>query len=527
MFFSVLMLLLVVIVAYFHYLQGFFSATISAVIAAVSVLVAFTYYEPIIDKISPGKFADSAHGMMLPCLFALTYVMLRLVFDKLIPGNVRLNSTLDKIGGAVMGLIAGILATGTLAVSAQAMPFGPSIAGYARYRLQPEQVVIVSESARQMADRRVYDEMAGYSISTKDDHPVAHESLNLLPVDDMTINFLYHCSDGGSTAGSQPFSRIHPDYLQELFGNRIGIQVGARRSAQIVGGEDVVSVERIYTLDSIPQMDAEVPSLRKRDEDNLLPKVLKADSTHALMVVRVQFKLNASDADKIVRVSTGSVRMVVSTTDDAGRVTYQNVFPVGTVEDGNELLVNKPDEFMFVKADKAADFLFVVPPSVLPDMKITPVMFPEDSDLFVEIKRFARIPLAGMKLEKPDAFDQTGVLRKAEIRTALAQVHPTPEMVKARLIGAWNTTTPAGPAVFTYKPDNTFREEIQANGTLLAATGKWEVISSAADGLVFDRKLDAGGPVARKKVVFSGPDAAAMTDVNNPGKSPLTLKRKP
>jgi len=523
--FSVILLLLILAVTYFHYLQGFFSATVSAVCATVAVLVAMTYFEPIVTKISPGRFADSAHGMVLLCLFALTYVLLRLAYDKLIPGNIRLPSTIEKIGGALMGFIAAVMATGLVAVAAQALPFGPSIGGYARYRVLPERDVMVNESAVQKADRKAYEELAGYTIGATDEHEATHQSLNLLPVDDWMINFVYHCSDGGSTAGSQGLSRIHPDYLQELFGNRIGIQLGAKRSAQPVDNEEVVAIQRVYTLDSIPQMDGQVADIRKRDEENQLPKVLKPEAGKALLVVRVQYKLNATDTDKFTRVSTGSVRLVASTTDDAGRVTYHNYFPVGTVENGTDLLVYKPDDPLFVTSDKAADFLFVVPASAMPDMKVVPVMFDDSSDVFIETKRFARIPLAGMKMEKPEAFDQLGVALKGEIRDKLSQIHPTPDMVKAKLVGTWKTTVAGNAAVFGYKPDGTFVETITTPEKQLQATGKWEVISATAEALVFDRKLDVPGPVARKRVVFKGTTEATMTDLTTPSRAPLSLKK--
>jgi uncharacterized membrane protein required for colicin V production len=132
MIFSVLCILLVLVVAFFHYLQGFLSATVSAILAAISVLVAFTLYEPLVTALSPGKFADSAHGMMLVSLFAVTYLILRILFDKLVPGNVRVPATVDKAGGGVMGLIVGCLSVGLLAVAAQSLSFGPSICGYTR-----------------------------------------------------------------------------------------------------------------------------------------------------------------------------------------------------------------------------------------------------------------------------------------------------------------------------------------------------------------------------------------------------------
>jgi len=309
MIFSIVLIILLLVVAFFHYLQGFFSATISVILVAVSVLLAFSFYEPLLDMIKPGKMADSGHGMVLLALFAIIYLILRIIFDGVVKGNVRVPATLDKVGAGIMGLIAGVLAVGTVAVAAQMLPFGPSIAGYTRYRILDVQSLGVATAENRTEDRKIYDELASYSISTTPDgKEVPHDSLVGLPLDDMVLGFVYHTSNG-ATAGSQPLARIHPDYLQELFGNRIGIELGAKRSAQPVGGNDAVNLIGVYTVPSIAQSDAEPPPVRKRSDEDKLEKVLKPGPDQVLLVARLQFRLDATDTDKITRVSCGSVRL--------------------------------------------------------------------------------------------------------------------------------------------------------------------------------------------------------------------------
>src|SRR4051794_11511315 len=116
MIFFIIVLLAVGVIAFFHYIQGFFSATISAVLAAVSALLALSFYEPVVKLLLGGKFASNAHGMMLLCMFALFYMLLRTLFDKAVPGNVRVPSLVDKIGGAAMGVVAGVFAVGIVAI---------------------------------------------------------------------------------------------------------------------------------------------------------------------------------------------------------------------------------------------------------------------------------------------------------------------------------------------------------------------------------------------------------------------------
>src|SRR5262245_22490188 len=116
MIFGIVVILLVLLVAYFHYMQGLLSGVLSAVCAAVAAALALGFHENVIDMIAQGKMADQTHAAVLVAMFALIYLILRIIFDKFIPGNVRFPAIADKVGGAIMGLIAGIFAIGILTI---------------------------------------------------------------------------------------------------------------------------------------------------------------------------------------------------------------------------------------------------------------------------------------------------------------------------------------------------------------------------------------------------------------------------
>src|SRR5215218_409914 len=97
---GVIVILIVAIVAYFHYVQGIFSATISAVCAVLAAVVAISYHETVVASLLKGTAANIAHAMMLCALFAFTYFILRIIADKTVPGNVRYPLMVDKIGAA-------------------------------------------------------------------------------------------------------------------------------------------------------------------------------------------------------------------------------------------------------------------------------------------------------------------------------------------------------------------------------------------------------------------------------------------
>ncbi len=521
MIFSIVLMLLVLLVAYFHYLQGFFSATLSTILVACSVLLAFSYYEPVIEMVKPGKFADSAHGMILLALFALSYLILRVIFDLVIKGNVRMPATFDKVGAGIAGLIAGILAVGTVAVAAQMLPFPASIAGYTRYDLLGTQPVGVQTTGR-MEDRKIYDELKSYTISTTPDGKEApHNAMSGLPIDDMVLGFIYHSSNGGSTAGAQPLAKIHPDLLQELFGNRIGIELGAKRSSQPFGADEVVALQGVYTIASIPQIDAEPTTIRKRGDEDKLDRVLKPAAGHLLLIVRLQFKLDATDADKITRVSCGSVRLVASTTDENGRQTYRDYYPLGTVDGGRMLMVNKPDDFLFLPPDKAADFLFVVDAPAVPDLKALPAQIPGDSEMFVEAKRYGRIPMAGKNIEAIAPSDQVAVMRKKQVLDTIT--NSDPDLLKTRLFGKWDAVENGTNVVFTFSKSGTWAGELNVNGTAMKVGGTWRALSASGSGLMIESSNAKGAP---KKFLITFKDDNTATMADQGSKSVTTLTRK-
>jgi hypothetical protein len=133
MIYTVCLLLFLAAIIFFHYLEGLFSATLSAIFAIIAAVVAVGYHETIVESLLGGRFASESHALVLMVLFGATYLVLRLIFDRLIQGNVRFPVLVDKVGASVMGLIAGIFALGVVTIAVQEMPFGPDIAGYHRY----------------------------------------------------------------------------------------------------------------------------------------------------------------------------------------------------------------------------------------------------------------------------------------------------------------------------------------------------------------------------------------------------------
>src|ERR1700722_18589628 len=153
---SLLLFALCVIIAFFQYIQGIFSATLSAILATIAAAVALGWYEQVAPLLFNIKFYDQAASISLVVLFAVTYFIPRLICDSFIPGNVRVPFIVDKVGAAVMGIIAGLMSTGIVAVATDALPFGPTVATYSRFDVSDKSGQYMGKFG-QMQDTDIHD----------------------------------------------------------------------------------------------------------------------------------------------------------------------------------------------------------------------------------------------------------------------------------------------------------------------------------------------------------------------------------
>src|SRR5688572_6796514 len=158
MIFSLLVIIFIGLIAYWHFLQGFFSSAISAILAIIAALIAVGLQEQVAFMLQ-GQMNDNINAIAMVVLFALSYGLMRVIFDWLIPGNVRFPVLVDKIGAPIMGIIAGIFATGVLVIAAQTLPFGPSIAGYQRYPAAFDKTIIIRVQGKYGDVDAFYDEI--------------------------------------------------------------------------------------------------------------------------------------------------------------------------------------------------------------------------------------------------------------------------------------------------------------------------------------------------------------------------------
>ncbi|RYZ63156.1 MAG: hypothetical protein EOP08_11440, partial [Proteobacteria bacterium] len=89
MLFGIICLLLVLAVAYFHWIQGVFSGAISMALALVAATLAIGMHESLVTGMLGGKLGDLTAGITLMVMFAAIYGIGRIVFDSAVPGYVQ------------------------------------------------------------------------------------------------------------------------------------------------------------------------------------------------------------------------------------------------------------------------------------------------------------------------------------------------------------------------------------------------------------------------------------------------------
>jgi len=398
-----IILIVIAIIVYFHYLQGLFSAAISAVLAMTCAVAALAWYEPVVALLPRSQFSDQTGSVVLVGLFAVPYILLRTIFDKLIPGNVSFPTLVGQIGSAAMGLIAALFATGVLLIAVKMMPIGPRILFYEEYPIsQRMQMPIRPPGSRGQIDAW-FEEL----------DPVAFHSGNsnglLIPADKLLTALVAHVSEEyGSLSNGRPFAAVHPDLSRALYGQRTGIQPGSLHTAT-PGPVDVLGV---YSATTLPLRDQEAEEFagspighRGRNSPSTVarpPNPMRPDPGHLFLIVRVRFNPNDVDPGKnTFSFSTGAVHLVAS------RKLY---FPIGTLEGGTTLWWNTPDDYLFAQSGKGADLVFHVD-----EADVLASADPADRRVargtLISVKRYARTDIGGRSIA-----DLSTAPRSAEIQ---------------------------------------------------------------------------------------------------------------
>ena len=116
---AALALVIILLIGYTWMLRGFFSAFLHMICVFAAAAIAFAVWEPIAYMLleQGGLLENSAWAIGLGLPFAVALIPIRLIFDKIIPANVKVLPPVDYIGGGLCGITSGVVAAGITILS--------------------------------------------------------------------------------------------------------------------------------------------------------------------------------------------------------------------------------------------------------------------------------------------------------------------------------------------------------------------------------------------------------------------------
>ncbi|MFN0133646.1 MAG: hypothetical protein ACKVW3_14100 [Phycisphaerales bacterium] len=129
---------LVALSGYLWLTRGFFSALIHLVCVIAAGAIAFGVWEPVSylllssapDRGFGSVLTDLSWALGLGLPFAISLAVLRVAIDKILPANAQCETTADYVGGAVCGVLSGVICAGILVLSLGFLRMGPDFWGY-------------------------------------------------------------------------------------------------------------------------------------------------------------------------------------------------------------------------------------------------------------------------------------------------------------------------------------------------------------------------------------------------------------
>lgn len=432
---NLIVIVLVLSIAYAWMIRGVFNAMIHMLCTIAAGAIAFAVWEKLalmLINASPERgffsFLESiAWGVALLVPFAVSLVVLRLITDKVIPNNIKNSTPINYAGGAVCGLVSGVIATGMLVIGVGNMRVSSDFLGY-----QP---------LWYNADRTTG---AGALVKS--------ESL-WVPVDSI-VSRAYATLSKGSMSSNEPLAKWYPHLELTGLASRISPGEGAARNA--VRPKDF-TIKSVYTVGD-PAGSTPINTLLK-NSDGSVQKYVDIDekpvATGMIYGYVLAFEPGAKERGKKgggqLVVSNGQLRLLVG--DGDGHT--QTVFPVATISESSQpgrfgrWRFDAPDVYITSTGGQSRitmGFEFVVPQGYQPlamyvkNVRVALDNLPKPVAFATTAQRDLRIP-TGSILE-----GAKGTPQAREFNTASSVViNPTdrsgPASINTRLMDVISTTS--------------------------------------------------------------------------------------
>jgi len=388
---NIFALLSVLGITFMHSMFGLFSGIINVFCSITALAVAFGFAEPLNDWVTSTIQLHSAYTepFALILLFVVTLVVLRLLTDTLLRGNVRVPMYLDWGGGAVCGFINAQIIVGVMATGFMMLPFGGRVMMY---------------SAEERAEDDELDPLT---------QRVKFESNSLWLHSDAFAIGLFNLLSNGSLRGSEQLENVYPDYAQWAFwsGNTVqhsSLTAPLRDEKGGDGFKNGLRVDRWWKLDPSVRFASETTRYRRQNptrdnaEPSYAPFDFQAQPGHRLIGARLLLtKASADRGDKTTpfhRFRSTMIRIVGDRVAPDGSHEPHHYVPqvIGGADSriGTHLRVTDIDSNFSIpgSADTPVDVYFEVPDDFEPR--------------FVEYRRHARAALTAATLTETPPTDR-------------------------------------------------------------------------------------------------------------------------
>ena len=297
--------------------RGFFSALIHMICVLAAGAVAFGVWEPvsylILEQSGDRGFGAAVGGVAwavgLAVPFALTLALLRAGVDKLLPFNAQCETSVDYVGGAVCGLVSGVISGGIIVLSIGYLRLESNFGGY--------KPVIFS---------------TGQSRGALEENKDA-----LVPWVDRLTARLYSGLSETTLRTSEPLAKWHPDLEAEGGALRTTYEGKSRN----VYKTDSFVFQGWYTVGN-PPGNQEIAALTPDAWDDTPQKVFtdlhgEEIKNGYIAGFNIKFKSSAKEKTGQVVVGNGQIRLVVQKGDEEEYKALHPFAVVTNVEDPTKI----------------------------------------------------------------------------------------------------------------------------------------------------------------------------------------------
>lgn len=274
---NILIIIGILLLAYWNYYQGFFTAFINLVLVVCCGSFAFAIWEPFSVGMLMGMMPKYAWACGLIFPFAFFLLLSRILVDHFVPENANFGQITNMIGGGLCGVASAILSFGILVIAMWHMPLEPGAYGMSPYTVNPATGQVIKA-------------------------PDGGGSL-MVPVDEIALSFFGGLSDG-SFSGGKSLRQTKPDMIRVSFETRL-----RPPEASIAASPDTVNVTNHLVqntpVSGLPQ--PFVSAFRAAKGGNPL-----SDEEHKLVVIDTEWTLGGKtfDSDSKLRVTPTQIRLV-------------------------------------------------------------------------------------------------------------------------------------------------------------------------------------------------------------------------